>query len=172
MVQSGMPVAACSAPKTISQFGKKVPDKILNCCTTCQYISEWLRLRHCQQCQRNSSYSKDLGTISIDRASVKNIMYGCQQVLINADKDLRAILEFVCKRIEVHSHVDIAKALVIDPGLNNWLTCVNNVGSALILDGLHLKSVFGLFKNPRLFRAGSVKKSGILKFAGCFTQLA
>ncbi|WP_013322994.1 RNA-guided endonuclease InsQ/TnpB family protein [Gloeothece verrucosa] len=32
-------------------------------------------------------------------------------------------------------------ALGIDPGLNNWLTCVSNVGTSFILDGKHLKSV-------------------------------
>ncbi|WP_013323221.1 RNA-guided endonuclease InsQ/TnpB family protein [Gloeothece verrucosa] len=31
--------------------------------------------------------------------------------------------------------------LGIDPGLNNWLTCVSNVGTSFIIDGKHLKSV-------------------------------
>ena len=31
--------------------------------------------------------------------------------------------------------------LGIDHGLNNWLTCVSNVGTSLIVDGKHLKSM-------------------------------
>lgn len=49
--------------------------------------------------------------------------------------------EFVYKLPKVQATVDTAKALGIDPGLNNWLTCVSNVGTSLIVDGLHLKSL-------------------------------
>jgi putative transposase len=49
--------------------------------------------------------------------------------------------EFVYKVESVRSDVDISRALGIDPGLNNWLTCVSNVGTSLIVDGLHLKSL-------------------------------
>jgi putative transposase len=31
--------------------------------------------------------------------------------------------------------------LGIDPGLNNWLTCVSNVGTSFIVDGTHIKSM-------------------------------
>jgi lycopene cyclase CruP len=41
----------------------------------------------------------------------------------------------------VQADVDISRAMGIDPGLNNWLTCVSNVGTSLIVDGLHLKSL-------------------------------
>lgn len=37
--------------------------------------------------------------------------------------------------------VDSSKALGIDPGLNNWLTCVSNAGTSFLVDGLHLKSL-------------------------------
>jgi IS605 OrfB family transposase len=37
--------------------------------------------------------------------------------------------------------LDTAKALGIDPGLNNWLTCVANTGDSFIVDGKHLKSL-------------------------------
>lgn len=49
--------------------------------------------------------------------------------------------EFVYKLPTVQANVDPAKALGIDPGLNNWLTCVSNVGTSFIVDGLHLKSL-------------------------------
>jgi putative transposase len=49
--------------------------------------------------------------------------------------------EFVYKVEAVQADVDISRALGIDPGLNNWLTCVSNVGTSLIVDGLHLKSL-------------------------------
>jgi transposase len=37
--------------------------------------------------------------------------------------------------------VDASKVLGIDHGLNNWLTCVSNIGTSFIVDGLHLKSI-------------------------------
>ena len=32
-------------------------------------------------------------------------------------------------------------ALMIDPGLNNWLTCISNVNTSFIVDGKHIKSM-------------------------------
>jgi putative transposase len=49
--------------------------------------------------------------------------------------------EFVYKADKVDATLNPDKALGIDPGLTNWLTCVSNVGTSLIVDGLHLKSV-------------------------------
>jgi putative transposase len=50
-------------------------------------------------------------------------------------------LELVYKMPVVQSAVFAERALGIDPGLNNWLTCISNVGTSLIVDGLHLKSL-------------------------------
>jgi putative transposase len=49
--------------------------------------------------------------------------------------------EFVYKVVPVKSQVDPARALGIDHGLNNWMTCISNVGTSFIVDGLHLKSL-------------------------------
>lgn len=49
--------------------------------------------------------------------------------------------EFVYNLPCVNTKVDANKVLGIDPGLNNWLTCVSNVGSSFIVDGKHLKSL-------------------------------
>jgi putative transposase len=37
--------------------------------------------------------------------------------------------------------LDKSKVLGIDHGLNNWLTCVSNIGTAIVVDGKHLKSL-------------------------------
>ncbi|MDB9527868.1 transposase [Oscillatoria sp. CS-180] len=37
--------------------------------------------------------------------------------------------------------LDPEKALSIDPGLDNWLTCTDSLGNAFIVDGKHLKSL-------------------------------
>ncbi|MGK7929233.1 MAG: RNA-guided endonuclease InsQ/TnpB family protein [Spirulina sp.] len=37
--------------------------------------------------------------------------------------------------------LDKSKVLGIDHGIDNWLTCVSNVGTSFIVDGKHLKSV-------------------------------
>jgi putative transposase len=50
-------------------------------------------------------------------------------------------LELVYKTEDVQADVDSSKALMIDHGMNNWLTCVSNAGTSFIIDGLHLKSI-------------------------------
>jgi putative transposase len=50
-------------------------------------------------------------------------------------------LELVYKIDNVQSDVDPTKALMIDHGMDNWLTCVSNTGTSFIIDGLHLKSI-------------------------------
>ncbi len=49
--------------------------------------------------------------------------------------------EFVYKKEIQASEVDKQNVLGIDPGLNNWLTCVSNVGISFIIDGKHMKSI-------------------------------
>lgn len=49
--------------------------------------------------------------------------------------------EYVYKQSEVPAvSLNPANALGIDHGINNWLTCVSNVGTSFIVDGRHLKS--------------------------------
>jgi len=50
-------------------------------------------------------------------------------------------LELVYKTDDIQADVDASRALTIDHGMNNWLTCVSNVGTSFILDGKHLKSI-------------------------------
>ncbi|BAY45805.1 transposase [Scytonema sp. HK-05] len=49
--------------------------------------------------------------------------------------------EFVYKTELSVVESDKSKVLGIDHGLNNWLTCVSNVGTSFIVDGLYLKSL-------------------------------
>lgn len=48
--------------------------------------------------------------------------------------------EYVYQLEPIKSQVDKSKVLGIDHGLNNWLTCVSNIGTSFIVDGLKLKS--------------------------------
>ncbi|MGK7928383.1 MAG: RNA-guided endonuclease InsQ/TnpB family protein [Spirulina sp.] len=50
-------------------------------------------------------------------------------------------VEWVYKLEPQQIEVDKSKVLGIDHGLDNWLTCVSNVGTSFIVDGKHLKSV-------------------------------
>ncbi len=50
-------------------------------------------------------------------------------------------LELIYKSKDVQVEVDQSNALMIDHGMNNWLTCISNVGTSLIIDGRHLKSI-------------------------------
>jgi putative transposase len=72
--------------------------------------------------------------------AVKLRLQGNQRVsnLANKSSILRLI---VYKYQSVKTDIDTSRALGIDPGLNNWLTCVSNVGTTLIVDGLRLKSL-------------------------------
>jgi len=72
--------------------------------------------------------------------AVKPRLQGNQRVsnLANKSSILRLI---VYKYQSVKTDIYTSRALGIDPGLNNWLTCVSNVGTSLIVDGLRLKSI-------------------------------
>ncbi|QBQ73509.1 transposase [Nodularia phage vB_NspS-kac65v162] len=50
-------------------------------------------------------------------------------------------LELVYKTELIQVEVNPSNALMIDHGMNNWLTCVSNVGTSFIVDGKHLKSI-------------------------------
>ena len=63
-------------------------------------------------------------------------------------RELRILPRNACFYAEFVYNVDVVKvaldtslALGIDPGLNYWLTCVSNVGTSFMIDGLHLKSL-------------------------------
>ncbi|WP_205127662.1 MULTISPECIES: RNA-guided endonuclease TnpB family protein [Okeania] len=45
------------------------------------------------------------------------------------------------KEVVVKPQLNQDNVLGIDHGVNNWLTCVSNVGTSLIVDGKHLKSM-------------------------------
>lgn len=57
--------------------------------------------------------------------------------------------EFVYKLSATQANVDPYKVLGIDPGLDNWLTCVSNIGKSFIVDGRRLKSL-NQFYNKRV----------------------
>jgi putative transposase len=50
-------------------------------------------------------------------------------------------LEFVYEKQVESPRLEKDNVLGIDPGLTNWLTCVSNIGTSFIVDGLHLKSM-------------------------------
>lgn len=50
-------------------------------------------------------------------------------------------LELVYRTEAIQADVDPLRAIGIDHGLNNWLTCISNVGTSFVIDGLHLKSL-------------------------------
>ena len=63
-------------------------------------------------------------------------------------KELRILPRNKCFYFEFVYYKEIEKprlkpdnALMIDPGLNNWLTCIFNVDTSFIIDGRHIKSM-------------------------------
>ena len=64
-------------------------------------------------------------------------------------------LELIYKTEDVQANVDPTKCLTIDHGVDNWLTCVSNVGTSFIVDGKHLKSINqGYNKRVAFLRSG------------------
>ncbi len=49
--------------------------------------------------------------------------------------------EFVYKLSTQETHLNPDNALGIDPGMDNWLTCVSTVRTSFIVDGKHVKSL-------------------------------
>jgi putative transposase len=49
--------------------------------------------------------------------------------------------EFIYEKQVEKTELNQKNVLGIDPGLNNWLTCVSNVGTSFIIDGKHIKSM-------------------------------
>ncbi len=49
--------------------------------------------------------------------------------------------EFVYEKEVFKTQLNQENVLGIDHGLNNWLTCVSNVGTSLIVDGKQIKSM-------------------------------
>ena len=73
---------------------------------------------------------------------------GCVGIKVEQIAELRILprngcfyAEYVYKAQDFQSDVDPAQALGIDPGLNNWLTCVSTEGRSFLLDGRKLKSI-------------------------------
>ncbi len=60
-------------------------------------------------------------------------------------------LELVYKTEDIKAEVDESKALMIDHGMDNWLTCVSNAETSFIIDGLHLKSINQVYKKRVAF---------------------
>lgn len=67
--------------------------------------------------------------------------------------------EYVYGLGAVQNDLDPSKVLGIDHGMNNWLTCVSNVGTSFIVDGLHLKSLNQGY-NKRVAKLMSDKPNG------------
>ena len=62
------------------------------------------------------------------------------------------------------------RVLGIDPGINNWLTCVSNVGTSFIIDGRHLKSM-NQYYNKRVATLKENKPQGFWsKQLACITE--
>ena len=68
-------------------------------------------------------------------------------------------LEWVYAMPPAPKQLDPARALGIDHGVNNWLTCVSNVGHGFIIDGRKVKS-FNQWYNKQLGRLRTGKPQG------------
>ena len=56
----------------------------------------------------------------------------------------------------IKSDLDPNLALGIDPGLNNWLACVDNLGNRFLVDGFHVKSLTQNYINADLNGAANI----------------
>lgn len=70
-----------------------------------------------------------------------NLKFGAVRELRIVPRNRCFYVEFVYEAKEYSPTVDSSRVLGIDPGLNNWITCVSNVGTSFIIDGRHVKSM-------------------------------
>lgn len=68
-------------------------------------------------------------------------------------------VEFIYKLEREKVDVDFDKVIGIDHGLSNWLTCISNVGTSIIVDGKHLKSL-NQFYNKQVSKLKDEKPQG------------
>lgn len=66
--------------------------------------------------------------------------------------------EFVTEIEISNNSPDINKVLGIDHGVNNWLTCVSNIGTSFIINGKRLKSVNQWFNKSVAYHQSKIKK--------------
>lgn len=86
----------------------------------------------------------------VDAVNAREIwVNGCKGIDINQICEVRILprngelyIEYVYWREDKKAvGLDFDKALGIDPGVENWLTCVSNAGKSFIIDGRKLKSI-------------------------------
>lgn len=103
------------------------------------------------------SFDIETGLIRLPLGNTFKSLFGFDSLYIQiphnikfeAIKELRILprnscfyAEFVCKLELKIANFDKGRALSIDPGVNNWLTCVPNTGeNSFIVDGFRLKSL-------------------------------
>jgi IS605 OrfB family transposase len=104
------------------------------------------------------SFDVDLGLMRLPLGNTFKALFGFDSLFVTMPhnikfetiKELRILprngcfyAEFVCKQPNILTHeLDKSRALGIDPGINNWLTCVPNTGdNSFIVDGFKLKSL-------------------------------
>jgi putative transposase len=120
----------------------KLPNYRKNGLFTVSYPKRWLKLT-------DEGIRIPLGTQVKAWFGVKEIFLPMPSNLDwNRIKEVRILprnrafyAEFVYPVERQYPPVNPQKVLGIDHGIDNWLTCVSNVGTSFIVDGLHLKSL-------------------------------
>ncbi|BAZ23532.1 transposase [Kalymmatonema gypsitolerans NIES-4073] len=104
------------------------------------------------------SFDIETGLIRLPLGNTFKALFGFDSLFVTmphnikfeAIKELRILprngcfyAEFVCKQSDtIIRELDKSRALGLDPGINNWLTCVPNTGdNSFIIDGFKLKSL-------------------------------
>lgn len=88
-----------------------------------------------------SEFKKQFGVEAIHIPMPANLKFEAIRELRVVPRHRYFYAEFVYVMPEIKSEVDPKRVLGIDPGLNNWLTCVSNVGTSFIIDGRQIKSM-------------------------------
>ena len=86
-------------------------------------------------------FKKEFGVDAITILKPANVKFEQIRELRIVPRNRCFYAEFVYQVFEAKSDVDPKRVLGIDPGLNNWLTCISNIGTSFIIDGRHVKSM-------------------------------
>lgn len=109
---------------------------------TVSYPKQALKLRNNQiRVPLGKTFKRWFGIDSFNIAMPSNLNFADIKELRILPRNKCFYFEFVYKKEIIKAKLNPKNVLGIDPGLNNWLTCVSNVDTSFIIDGKHIKSM-------------------------------
>ncbi len=123
---------------------------------TVSYPKQALRLQGNQiRVPLGRAFQRWFGLVSFNIPMPSNLDFADIKELRILSRNECLYFEFVYATEIKQVQLNQDNVLGIDPGLNNWLTCVSNVETSFIIDGKHIKSMNRLYNK----QVSNIKKN-------------